>query len=76
LCIWQTVGEGSNQKSQFVVQSVDGGTPLTVLPASASVNDVVWSPDDRGLVFIGASGAGANLFFQPLAGGTPMQLIR
>jgi serine/threonine protein kinase/Tol biopolymer transport system component len=70
----QTVGEGSNQKSQFVVQSVDGGTPLTVLPASASVNDVVWSPDDRGLVFIGASGAGANLFFQPLAGGTPMQL--
>jgi eukaryotic-like serine/threonine-protein kinase len=70
----QTVGQGSNQKSQFVVQSVEGGAPLKVLPASASVNDVVWSPDGKGLVFIGASGAGANLFFQPLTGATPLQL--
>jgi serine/threonine protein kinase/Tol biopolymer transport system component len=70
----QTVGQGSNQKSQFVMQDVEGGAPLKVLPASASVNDVVWSPDGRGLVFIGASGAGANLFFQPLTGGTPLQI--
>ena len=70
----QTVGQGSSQKSQFVVQGVEGGAPLKVLPASASVNDVVWSPDAQGLVFIGASGAGANLFFQPLTGATPLQL--
>jgi len=70
----QTVGEGSNQKSQFVVQSVDGGAPVKVLPASASVNSVVWSPDGQGLVFIGSSGAGANLFFQPMTGATPLQL--
>jgi Tol biopolymer transport system component len=70
----QTVGQGSNQNSQFVVQSVEGGAPFKVLPASASVNDVVWSPDGKGLVFIGASGAGANLFFQPLTGAAPVQL--
>jgi serine/threonine protein kinase/Tol biopolymer transport system component len=70
----QTVGQGSNQKSQFVVQGVEGGAPLKVLPASASVNDVVWSPDGQGLVFIGASGAGANLFFQALTGATPLPL--
>ena len=70
----QTVGQGSNQKSQFVVQDVEGGAPLKVLPASASVNDVVWSPDGQGLVFIGQSGAGANLFFQPLTGATPLQV--
>jgi Tol biopolymer transport system component len=70
----QTVGQGSNQKLQFVVQSIEGGPPVKVLPASASVNDVVWSPDGQGLVFIGASGAGANLFFQPLIGGAPVQL--
>lgn len=70
----QTVGQGSNQKSQFVVQGVEGGAPLKVLPASASVNDVVWSPDGQGLVFIGQSGAGANLFFQPLTGATPLQV--
>lgn len=70
----QTVGQGSNQKSQFVVQGVEGGAPLKVLPASASVNDVAWSPDGKGLVFIGASGAGANLFFQPLTGATPLQI--
>jgi WD40 repeat protein len=70
----QTVGQGSNQKSQFVVQGVEGGAPLKVLPASASVNDVVWSPDAKGLVFIGSSGAGANLFLQPLSGATPFQL--
>ena len=70
----QTVGQGSNQKSQFVVQSVEAGAPLKVLSALASVNDVVWSPDGRGLVFIGASGVGANLFFQPLTGGAPLQL--
>jgi Tol biopolymer transport system component len=45
-----------------------------VLPASASVNDVVWSPDGQGLVFIGASGVGANLLFQSLTGGAPLQL--
>ena len=70
----QTVGQGSGQKSQFVVQGVEGGAPLKVLPASASVNDLVWSPDGQGVVFIGASGAGANLFFQPLTGATPLQI--
>jgi Tol biopolymer transport system component len=70
----QTVGQGSSQKSQFVVQGVEGGAPLKVLSAPASVNDVVWSADGQGLVFIGASGAGANLFFQPLTGATPLQL--
>jgi Tol biopolymer transport system component len=34
----------------------------------------VWSPDGQGMVFIGASGAGSNLFFQSLNGGTPVQL--
>jgi Tol biopolymer transport system component len=38
------------------------------------VYDVVWSPDGQGLVFIGTSGAGANLFFQPLTGATPLQV--
>ena len=70
----QTVGQGSNQKSQFVVQSVEGGAPVKTLPAQGSVTDVVWSPDGQGVVFIGASGAGANLFFQPLTGGAPLQL--
>jgi Tol biopolymer transport system component len=74
LVYMQTVGQGSNQKSQFVVQGIEGGAPLKVLPASASVTDVVWSPDGQGLVFIGASGAGANLFFQPISGATPLQL--
>jgi serine/threonine protein kinase len=49
LAYLQTVGQGSNQKSQFLVQGIEGGAPLKVLPASASVNDVIWSPDGRAL---------------------------
>jgi serine/threonine protein kinase/Tol biopolymer transport system component len=74
LLYMQMVGKGSNQKLQFVVQSIEGGPPVKVLPASGSVNDVVWSPDGQGVVFIGASGAGANVFFQLLTGGAPVQL--
>ena len=70
----QLVGEGSNQKSQFVVQSVEGGKPLKTLPAAASVKTLTWSPDGKGLVFTEATGAGANVFFQPLTGAAPVQL--
>jgi serine/threonine protein kinase len=70
----QGVGEGKNQRNQFVVQSVQGGAPLKVIPKPESAQDVVWSPDGQGMVFIGASGTGSNLFFQSLNSGTPVQL--
>ncbi len=70
----QTVGQGNNQQLQFVVQSIEGGAPLKVLPATAAVDDLVWAPDGQGLVFIGESGVGSNLFYQSLSGKAPAQL--
>ena len=71
----QLVGEGANQKFQFVVQSIDGGAPLKVLPAPVTSDNPQWAPDSKGIVYTQeASPDGHALFYQPLAGGAPTQL--
>jgi Tol biopolymer transport system component len=36
--------------------------------------DLLWSGDDRSLVYVGAGNAGANLWAQPIDGGKPIQI--
>jgi serine/threonine protein kinase/Tol biopolymer transport system component len=71
----QILGEGANQKFQFVIQSVDGGPPLKVLPAPITSGSPQWAPDGKGIVYTQeAEPDGHALFYQPLTGGAPTQL--
>jgi serine/threonine protein kinase len=71
----QLVGEGANQKFQFVIQNVDGGPPLKILPAPITSGNPQWAPDSKGIVYTQeAEPDGHALFYLPLDGGAPTQL--
>jgi hypothetical protein len=70
----QLVGDGADQKFQFVIQSVEG-EPIKTLPAPITSGNPQWSSDGNGLVYAReAEPDGHALFYQPLAGGAPTQL--
>jgi len=60
-------------KTQIVVQDVDGGNK-SFLPSMGVVRTPVWAPDGRGLILDKATGAGSNLFYQPLDGSASTQI--
>ena len=72
----QLAGQGTSQKFQFVVQSVDGGPPIQVLPAPASSRSGPhWAPDGKGIVYTQeAAPDGHALFYQSLDGSAPVQI--
>jgi len=71
----QLVGEGANQKFQFVIQNVDGGPPLKILPAPITSGNPQWAPDSKGIVYTQeAEPDGHALFYLRLDGGAPTQL--
>jgi serine/threonine protein kinase len=71
----QLAGQGTSQKFQFVIQSVDGGPPIKVLPAPASSGTPRWAPDGKGIVYMQeAAPDGHALFYQALDGGAPVQI--
>ena len=70
----QLVGEGTNQKFQFVLQSIAGGPPLKTLPAPVTSGNAQWAPDSKAIVYTQEAGDGHALFYQALAGGAPSQL--
>lgn len=70
----QLVGEGANQKFQFVIQGVDGGPPLKTLLAPITSNNAQWSPDMKAIMYTQEAGEGHAIFYQPLAGDPPTQL--
>jgi Tol biopolymer transport system component len=71
----QLVGQGSDQKLQFVTESVDGGQPLKVLPAPVTALNPRWTPDGKAIVYAKeAEPDGHALFYQSLDGGAPVQL--
>jgi eukaryotic-like serine/threonine-protein kinase len=57
---------GGNHKNVVVVQDVSGANRLEL--SSVEVNRVDWTPDSRALVVSKSTGAGSNLFYQPLDG--------
>jgi serine/threonine protein kinase len=72
IVFFQFSSADGQHKNMIVVQDVDGGNRL-VLP-STGVHRAEWAPDSRALVLSKATGAGSNLFYQPLDGSSPTQL--
>jgi eukaryotic-like serine/threonine-protein kinase len=66
-------GTGSAHKVQIVVQNVNGGNQI-FLPSNEVVRGPEWAPDGRALILDKKTGAGSNLFYQPLNGSKPTQL--
>jgi Tol biopolymer transport system component len=60
-------------KSNLLVQDIDGGNKIS-LSSSGVVNRPQWTPDGRALILDKATGAGTNLFYQPLDGSKPTQI--
>ena len=56
----------------MIVQDVSGGNRAEL--SSFEVNQVEWTPDSRALVVSKSTGAGSNLFYQPLDGGKATQI--
>ncbi|HKW16368.1 MAG TPA: protein kinase [Terriglobales bacterium] len=63
---------GAGHKNVIVVQDING--PNRIELPSTGVHQVGWSPDSRALVVSKTTGAGSNLFYQPLDGSNPTQL--
>jgi serine/threonine protein kinase len=63
---------GAAHKNVIVVQDVSGGKRMEM--SSFEVNRVDWAPDSRALVVSKSTGAGSNLFYQPIDGSRATQI--
>ncbi len=68
-------GQGTSQKSKFVVQRVEGGATVNEFEAPAIITGVNWTADGRALTYVrNTTGNTQNVYMQPLSGGAPIQL--
>ncbi|MBV9622783.1 MAG: protein kinase [Acidobacteria bacterium] len=69
----QFLGSSGEHKEIIVVENVDSTHRIT-LPGTEFVGRPGWAPDGTGLVLEKRTGAGTNLFYQPLDGTKPTQV--
>jgi serine/threonine protein kinase/Tol biopolymer transport system component len=70
-------GQGASAKSKFVLQKVEGGAPVKEIEVPSTYNWLYlgWTPDGHSLTYVhNTTGNTQNVYMQPLAGGTPVQL--
>ena len=71
-------GQGTSNKSKFLVQSLRDNTVLTAIDAPLSYSQysrIQWAPDGKTLTYIGnTAGNQQNVYAKPLAGGDVVQL--
>jgi eukaryotic-like serine/threonine-protein kinase len=72
IAFFQSSSSGSEHKNVIVVQNVNGENRSTL--SSFEVHELTWAPDSHALVVNKSTGAGSNLFYQPLDGSKPTQL--
>lgn len=73
IVFFQFSDNSAEHSEQVVVQDVDG-TNRTLLPATGVAARAQWAPDGRALILDKLTGAGSNLFYQPLDGSKPTQI--
>jgi len=70
-------GQGPGAKSKIIVQKLEDGAIFKEieLPATYTWERLGWTPDGHALTFVhNTTGSTQNVYMQPLAGGTPVQL--
>jgi Tol biopolymer transport system component len=73
LVYFQFGGPDGEHKVSIVIKNLDGRGE-TSLPSSGVVNRPDWASDGKALVVNKHTGAGTNLFYQPLDGSAPTQI--
>ncbi|HEY7354337.1 MAG TPA: protein kinase [Terriglobales bacterium] len=73
IAFFQFSDTNGEHKEQIVIQDVDGGNK-TFLPEHDVVFRPAWAPDGKALILDKVTGAGSNLFYQPLDGSKPTQI--
>jgi Tol biopolymer transport system component len=73
IAFFQFSGSGAGHKVQMAIHNVNGGGS-TFLPSTGVLHFPEWTPDGRAFVLNKVTGAGSNLFYQPLDGSAPTQL--
>ena len=63
----------TEHKNTIVVQDIDGGSRIS-LSTIGVTRGAAWAPDGNALILSKATGAAANLFYQPLDGSKPTQI--
>ncbi|HKP70409.1 MAG TPA: DUF5050 domain-containing protein [Pyrinomonadaceae bacterium] len=72
-----TLNEATLQWTKLLIYSADGGAPLETIDVPDAINwgrGPVWTPDDKGIVLINASGERQDLWLQPVDG-SPGRII-
>jgi len=70
-------GHGTDARWKFVVQNVDGSSPIKEigLPPTYNWEKLGWTPDGHALAYVhNTTGNTQNIYIQPLVGGAPIQL--
>jgi len=73
IAFFQFSGGSSVHKVSIVIKNLDGSGQVE-LSSTGVVNRPGWAPDGKALIVAKRTGAGANLFYQPLDGSAPTQL--
>ena len=67
------------EPDRLAVVSIDGGSPVKVIPIAPSVSTLAaipWTRDGRQLAYVDNGKDGANIWNQPLDGGPPRQVTQ
>jgi eukaryotic-like serine/threonine-protein kinase len=73
LAFFQYSGSGAAHKVQLAIQDVHTASQ-TFLPSTGVLHFPEWASDGRALLLTKVTGAGSNLFYQPLDGSAPTQI--
>ncbi|MGH9517121.1 MAG: protein kinase domain-containing protein [Terriglobales bacterium] len=73
IAFFQFSENGGEHKEQIVIQDLDGGN-RSFLPENGVMFRPAWAPDGTALILDKTTGAGSNLFYQPLDGRKPTQI--
>lgn len=73
IAFFQFSDVGGEHKEQIVIQDLDRGN-RSFLPENGVAFRPAWAPDGSALILDKVTGAGSNLFYQPLDGSKPTQI--
>ena len=68
-------GEGASQRRKFLIQSIEGGTPVKEMDAPRYAGEIRWTPDGKGLAYFDLTSGKSQLYMQPITGVSPLPLL-
>jgi Tol biopolymer transport system component len=69
-------GQGASAKLKFIIQKMEGRSPIIEINAPGLAQNIGWTPDGNAIAFLlyDTQASARHLYMQALAGGPPVQL--